>query len=101
MEFLEILSLVLNIILAICAVGLIVVVLVQKTKSSGLGAAFGGSASSFGAKGKAVSRESKLQVITVVLAIVVGVMAIALLIIDQFIPADTTVTESLARTLLK
>ena len=101
MEFLEIVSLVLNILLAICAIGLIAVVLVQKTKSGGLGTAFGGEAPSFGARGRAASRESKLQVITVVLSIIVGLIAIALLVIDQFIPEASSTTESFIGMLMK
>ena len=101
MNFLEILSLALNILLAICAIGLIGVILVQKTKSGGLGTAFGGEAPSFGARGRAVSRESKLQVITVVLSIIVGVIAIALLVIDQFIPEAPSATESFIGMLIK
>ena len=101
MDFLGIVSLVLNIVLAICAVGLIAVILVQKTKSGGLGAAFGGDTPSFGARGRAVSRESKLQTITVVLSILVGVLAIAVLIIDQFAGSTNSVTESFIGMLIK
>ena len=61
-----------------------VVVLIQQTKSSGLGAAYGGETVSFSQRGKAASREAKLQKITVVLAIVIAVMAIALLVIARF-----------------
>ena len=59
---------------------LVVVVLLQKTKSSGMGAAFGGETTSFTAKGKAASREAKLQKLTIVLAIIVGVLALLLTI---------------------
>lgn len=61
-----------------------VVVLIQQTKSSGLGAAYGGETVSFSQRGKAASREAKLQKITVVLAIVIAVMAIAMLVISHF-----------------
>ena len=61
-----------------------VVVLIQQTKSSGLGAAYGGDTVSFSQRGKAASREAKLQKITVVLAIVIAVLAIALLLIKCF-----------------
>ena len=54
---------------------------VAKTKSAGAGAAFGAETQSFTARGKAASREAKLQRTTVVLAIVLGVLAIALAII--------------------
>ena len=59
---------------------LVVVVLLQKTKSSGMGAAFGGETTSFTAKGKAASREAKLQKLTIILASTVGVLAIVLTI---------------------
>ncbi len=59
---------------------LVVVVLLQKTKSSGMGAAFGGETTSFTAKGKAASREVKLQKLTIILASIVGVLALLLTI---------------------
>ena len=59
------------------------IVLIQQTKSSGLGAAYGGETLSFSQRGKAASREAKLQKITVVLAIVIAVLAIAMLVISR------------------
>jgi len=64
--------------LVIVSILLIVVVLMQKTKSAGMGSAFGGDTASFTAKGKAASREAKLQKLTVILAIILGVLAIVL-----------------------
>lgn len=61
-----------------------VVVLLQKTKSAGLGAAYGSETRSFSQRGKAASREAKLQKITVILAIVIAVLAIALPVIQLF-----------------
>ncbi len=61
-----------------------VVVLIQQTKSSGLGSAYGSETVTFSQRGKAASREAKLQKITVVLAIVIAVLAIALLLIKCF-----------------
>ena len=61
-----------------------VVVLIQQTKSSGLGAAYGSETVSFSQRGKAASREAKLQRITVALAIAIAVLAIALLLIKCF-----------------
>lgn len=55
-------------------------VLVQKTKSAGVGSAFGGDTASFTAKGKAASREAKLQKLTIILSVIFGVLAIALAI---------------------
>ncbi len=71
-------------ILVLSSVLMCVVVLIQQSKSSGLGAAYGGDTVSFSQRGKAASREAKLQKITVVLAIVIAVMAIALLVIARF-----------------
>ncbi|MBQ3131172.1 MAG: preprotein translocase subunit SecG, partial [Clostridia bacterium] len=64
------------------SIALIAVVLMQQTKSSGLGGAFGGDTQSFTACGQAASREAKLQKITKILAIVIAVIAIAMTIIN-------------------
>jgi len=72
---------ILTIVMLLCSVLLIVVVLMQSSKSSGLGAAFGGDTQSLGAKGKAASKEAKLQKITKILAAVIGILAIAMLIV--------------------
>ena len=71
-------------VLVLASVLMCVVVLIQQTKSSGIGAGFGGDTVSFSQRGKAASREAKLQKITVVLAIVITVLAIALLLIKCF-----------------
>ena len=76
----ETVSLIIKIALLVVSVLLIVVVLVQKTKSSGMGAAFGGDTASFTAKGKVASREAKLQKVTIGLAIALGVLALLLTI---------------------
>lgn len=75
------LALIIRIALLVISVLLVVVVLLQKTKSSGLGASFGGETASFTTKGKAASREAKLQKLTIVLAAVVGVLALVLTIL--------------------
>ena len=77
----ETLALVIRIALLVISVLLIVVVLLQKTKSSGLGASFGGETNSFTAKGKAASREAKLQKLTIILAAIVGVLALVLTVV--------------------
>lgn len=77
----EVVSTIITIALLLVAVLLIVVVLMQKTKSAGMGSAFGGDTQSFTARGKAASREAKLQKTTVVLAIIMGVLAIVLAIV--------------------
>ena len=71
-------------ILVLSSILMCVVVLIQQTKSSGIGAGFGGDTVSFSQRGKAASREAKLQKITVVLAIIIAVMAIALMLIARF-----------------
>jgi preprotein translocase subunit SecG len=73
-------ALIIRIALMLISVLLVVVVLLQKTKSSGLGASFGGETNSFTTKGKAASREAKLQKLTIILASVVGVLALLLTI---------------------
>ena len=77
----EVVSTIITIALLVFAILLIVVVLMQKTKSAGMGSAFGGDTQSFTARGKAASREAKLQKTTVILAIVLGVLAVVLAII--------------------
>lgn len=78
----EALNTILNIVLIICSIALIAVVLLQQTKSGGLGGAFGGDTQSFTARGQAASKEAKLQKITKILAIVIAVIAIAMTIIN-------------------
>ncbi|MBQ6331572.1 MAG: preprotein translocase subunit SecG [Clostridia bacterium] len=80
----EVLMWIITGILVLSSILMCVVVLIQQTKSSGLGAAYGGDTVSFSQRGKAASREAKLQKITVVLAIVIAVMAIALMLIARF-----------------
>ncbi len=75
------LSTIINIVLILASIALIAVVLLQQTKSAGLGGAFGGDTASFTARGRAASKEAKLQKITVILAAVIGVLAIAMMII--------------------
>ena len=54
----------------------------QKTKSSGLGSAFGSDTASFNtARNKAVSKEAKLQKITLILGIVIAVLTIAMMFV--------------------
>lgn len=80
----ETLQLILQILLVVCSLCLIAVVLMQSSKSSGLGGAFGGDTQSFTARGKAASKEAKLQRLTKILAVVIGVIAIAMAAITKF-----------------
>ena len=78
----EALKVIITVILVIVAILLITVVLLQKSKTAGMGAAFGSDTTSFTSKGKAASREAKLQKMTVYLGIALGVLAILLSIIS-------------------
>ena len=75
------LNTILNIVLIVLSIAMIAVVLMQQSKSAGLGSAFGGDTQSFTARGQA-SREAKLQRITKILAVAIGVIAIAMAIIS-------------------
>lgn len=75
----EVVRQILTIIMLIVAVVLNVVILMQQSKETGLGAAFGGESSSLSLKGKAATKEAKLRKITVILAITVGVFALIML----------------------
>ncbi len=74
-------QMIISIVMLLASVLLIVVVLLQSTKSAGLGGAFGGDTQSFTNRGKAASKEAKYQKITVVCAIIIGVLAITLMIL--------------------
>lgn len=75
------LRLAIQIVLVVASILMIVIVLLQKSKSAGLGSAYGSDTETFTQRGKAVSREAKLQKITVVIAICMGVLALVLLVI--------------------
>ncbi len=75
----EVVRQILTIIMLIVAVVLNVVILMQQSKETGLGAAFGGESSSLSLKGKAATKEAKLRKITVILAITLGVFALIML----------------------
>ena len=77
----QIASTIITIALVLVAILLIITVLLQKTKSAGMGSAFGGDTQSFTARGKAASREAKLQKATIILAAIMGVLAIVLSIL--------------------
>ena len=75
------LNTILNIVLIVLSIAMIAVVLMQQSKSAGLGSAFGDT-QSFTARGQKASREAKLQRITKILAVAIGVIAIAMAIIS-------------------
>ena len=70
--------------LVVASILMCVVVLLQKSKSAGLGAAYGSETKTFSQRGKAASKEAKLQKITVILAIVIAVLAILLPVVQLF-----------------
>ncbi|MDR0841452.1 MAG: preprotein translocase subunit SecG [Christensenellaceae bacterium] len=76
------LNIILTIVLVLCSIVLITAVLMQQSKSGGLGESFGGATQSFTARGQRASKEAKLQKITVYSAIVIGILAIAIMIIE-------------------
>ena len=79
----NVLSIIITVLLVLDAIGMIIIVLMQKTKTAGLGAAFGGDeGASFTSKGRAASKEAKLQKLTIILAIVFGVLALVLAVIS-------------------
>ena len=92
----EVLRIILTVVMLVAAVILITVVLMQQTKSSGLGGAFGGDSQSFTSRGKAASREAKLQKITVATAIVMAVLAIAITIITYIASQTAAADEATA-----
>ena len=79
----EALGTVITILLVVASVLMIAVVLMQKSKSAGMGSAFGSDSQSFTTKGRAASRDAKLKKITVYLAIAIGVLALVLAVIRK------------------
>ncbi|MDO4568636.1 MAG: preprotein translocase subunit SecG [Clostridia bacterium] len=73
-------ELALNIVLIVCSVALIASVLLQSTKSAGLGGAYGGDTESFTTRGKAASRDKKLQKVTIVTGIAIVLLSIGMLL---------------------
>ena len=80
----DILEIVVTFLLPIAAVLLVIVVLMQDSKSAGLGSAFGSESTALTTRGKKASREKQLQKLTVILAIIVAVLAIIMLLIPAF-----------------
>lgn len=77
----EVVRTILTVILLIVSVLLIVVVLMQQSKSAGLGAAFGGDTQLTGSRGQAASKEAKLQKLTKIFAVAIGVLALIMVIL--------------------
>ena len=77
----ETVGIIVNIVLILASAALVAVVLMQQTKSAGLGGAFGGDSTPFTMRGRAASREAKLQKLTVALAIVIATLGIAMMLL--------------------
>lgn len=72
-------ALAIQIVLVLVSIALIASVLMQNSKSAGLGAAYGDETESFGTRGREAAKEKKLQKITVILAGVIAVLALVLM----------------------
>ena len=80
----DVVQLILQILLVVISLVLIAVVLMQSSTSSGLGDAFGSGTQALSARGRAASKEAKLQKLTKILAVVIGVIALAMAAITKF-----------------
>lgn len=63
---------------------MIVLVLMQSVKASGMGAAFGGGTDSFFAKNESKTRDGRLKFLTKIVAVLMAVLCIALVIILSY-----------------
>ena len=79
----DIVSLVIEIILGICAVGLIVVVLMQSSDKTGLGSLAGETNNSL-SKTKVRGKDAILSRLTKILGIVFMILAVGLVLIQRF-----------------
>lgn len=75
-------ELIVNILMLVVSALIVLVVLLQDSKSAGLGSAFGNDTTALGAARNAkAGREAKLQKLTVVFAIILGVLALVMLVL--------------------
>lgn len=72
-------ALAIQIVLVLVSIALIASILMQNSKSAGLGAAYGDETESFGTRGREAAKEKKLQKITMILAGVIAVLALVLM----------------------
>lgn len=72
-------ALAIQIILVLVSIALIAAVLMQNSKSAGLGAAYGDETESFGTRGREAAKEKKLQKATLILAGIIAVLALVLM----------------------
>ncbi len=75
-------TLIVNVLMLVVAALLVWVILSQDAKNAGLGSAFGNDTTALGqARNAKASKEAKKQKLTVILAIVLGVLALILLVL--------------------
>ena len=90
----DFLVLVIEIVLCLFSVFLVAVVLLQSGKSAGLSGDIAGGAETFLGKSKAKSYESTLKKLTKVAAVGIMVLAVVLVLIQVYIPSDTTESDT-------
>ena len=83
-SYMNVLTIIISIILALDCLALIVLVLMQQGKTAGLSGAIAGGAETFFGKKKAASYEGKMELLTKITAVVFMVLAIALLVLQKF-----------------
>ncbi len=83
-DLIRVLSIVVLVAMALCALFIIIIVVMQPGNSSGVGA-LGGSTETFLGKNKGKTIESKLRRITVVVSIMFGVLSVAFFVLQLFL----------------
>lgn len=87
----ETLQIIINVLMLIAAILLVIVILVQNPKNSGLGGAFGGETTRLGQERKMkATKETKLQRLTIAFAVILGVLAIVMLILSGIARTQAT-----------
>lgn len=77
----ETVQIIINILMLVAATLLVIVILVQDPKNSGLGGAFGGETTRLGQERKMkATKETKLRRLTVAFAAALGILAVLMLI---------------------
>lgn len=80
----NVVRIILSIILGLDCLALVVLVLMQQGKSSGLSGAIAGGAETFFGKKKAASYEGKMELLTKIMGTVFMVLAVVLVILQRF-----------------
>ncbi|MDD5017969.1 MAG: preprotein translocase subunit SecG [Eubacteriales bacterium] len=90
----DVLVLVIEIVLCLFSVFMVAVVLLQSGKSAGLSGDIAGGAETFLGKSKAKSYEGTLKKLTKVAAVGIMVLAVVLVLIQVYLPGDTTESDT-------